>query len=532
MSPAATIKRTPIKLWVPSLDFFTQLNWLDGRPLRSVIEPYRQALFTRTLDTWDQGHLHYNLALMGRGKKNFKTADLVLAGLFACVANDSPGGNQCFIVANDEGQAADDLELAKKLLEVNPILQRALKVTEKAILRRDGRGFLKILPAQFAVGEHGKTYRFLGIDEIHGHRDWALLEALQLDPTRVDAQMWITSYASIHHKPGVPLFDLMAQGKAGADPRMVFSWYGADYCTDSAFADRTPEERANPSMGTWPRADYLVQQAKRLPAHQYRRLHLNLPGLPEGSAYTAEAIMGAVARGVKVRKPVSGIHYFGFVDMSGGSSDDATAGVSHREEGRWILDGVWHQAQPAPFNPRLAVERFAGIFKAYGITDVWGDNFGGKTFWYDFAQHGLMYYVSAATASQLYEAFAVPLNAGEVVLVDETKLEQQLLGLIWRGGKIDHPSGEHDDYANAAVGALMLAHEAGVGPLGPTPEEEAHHREQERAVERYLGHLPTPPGGFNNLALDDEGAPIDRRYARGELWFPPPPPERGYVDMS
>jgi len=332
MSPAATIKRTPIKLWVPSLDFFTQLNWLDGRPLLSVIEPYRQALFTRMLDTWDQGHLHYNLGLMGRGKKNFKTGDLCLAALFACVANDSLAGNQCYIVANDEGQADDDLELCRKLLEVNPLLQRALKVTEKSLKRRDGRGFIQILPAQFAIGEHGKTYRFLGIDEVHGHKDWALLEALQPDPYRVDAQQWITSYASIHHRPGVPLFDLMQRGKAGADPRMMFSWYGADYCTDPAFADATPEQRANPSMGTWPRADYLDQQAKRLPAHQYRRLHLNLPGLPEGSAFTADAIMGAVARGVKVRKPVSGIHYFGFVDMSGGSSDDANnRGGSQRD---------------------------------------------------------------------------------------------------------------------------------------------------------------------------------------------------------
>lgn len=531
MSTPAKIPRTPVKVWVSSLDFFSQLRWLDRRPLLEHVEPYRQALFTRVLDSWDQGHLHYNLALCGRAKKNWKTTDLCLAALFACVGNDSPGGNQCFIVANDEGQAADDLELCKKLLEVNPVLQQALKVTEKAILRRDSRGFLKILPALFAVGEHGKTYRFLGIDEIHGHRDWALLEALQLDPTRVDAQIWITSYASIHHKPGVPLFDLMAQGKADTDPRMVFSWYGADYVTDPAFQDAPPEQRANASMGSWQNADYLTQQAKRLPAHQYRRLHLNLPGLPEGSAFTTEAIMGCVARGVKVRKPVKGVHYFGFVDMSGGSSDDATASVSHREEGRWVLDGVWHQGQGAPFNPRLAVDRFVTVMKQYSISDVWGDNFGGKTFWFDFAQHGLMYYVSAATASQLYEAFAVPLNAGEVVLVDDVKLEQQLLGLVWKGGKITHPAGEHDDFANAAVGAIMLAYEPGDQPLGPTPDEEAHHRRQERALERYLGFMPEPPGGFANLALDDNGVPIDRRYVGTESWLPPLPPEDGYLDV-
>ena len=36
------------------------------------------------------------------------------------------------------------------------------------------------------------------------------------------------------------------------------------------------------------------------------------------------------------------------------------------------------------------------------------------------------------------------------------KLEQQLLGLVWRGSKIDHPGGEHDDYANAAAGVVQV----------------------------------------------------------------------------
>ena len=41
---------------------------------------------------------------------------------------------------------------------------------------------------------------------------------------RPDAQLWITSYASIFHRPGVPLIDLCRIGRAGDDPRMLFSW--------------------------------------------------------------------------------------------------------------------------------------------------------------------------------------------------------------------------------------------------------------------------------------------------------------------
>jgi hypothetical protein len=33
----------------------------------------------------------------------------------------------------------------------------------------------------------------------------------------------------------------------------------------------------------------------------------------------------------------------------------------------------------------------------------------------------------------------------------------RFLGLVWRGEKIDHPNGKHDDFANGAAGALHLA---------------------------------------------------------------------------
>src|SRR5262249_4522505 len=150
------------------------------------------------------------------------SADLVLAALFCLVANDAPGGNQCYLLANDEGQAGDDLSLAKKLIAATPLLGERLVGRQKLIERADARGFLMILPAQNVAGTHGKTYRFAGFDEIHGYRTWDLLEAMQLDPTRRDALMWITSYASIYHKPGVPLFDLLQQGRAAADARMFF----------------------------------------------------------------------------------------------------------------------------------------------------------------------------------------------------------------------------------------------------------------------------------------------------------------------
>ena len=275
-------------------------------------------------------------------------------------------------------------------------------------------------------------------------------------PHRLDAQVLVTSYASVFHRPGVPLFDLMQAGWAGRDPRMLFSWFGGDRTTDLDFADLPPEERANPSMASWADPGYLAQQQSRLPAHKYRRLHLNLPGLPEGSAFQPEPVFDAIARGVAVHAPQPGVQYAAFCDMSGGSNDDAVLGIAHRDaDGRAVLDTVINQGQHPPFDPNKAVERFVRVLRDYRVSRVVGDRYAGETFRSQFVAAGIAYEVAKHTTSELYEALEPRLNEpGRVVLLDVPTLEQQLLGLMWKGGKITHQSGEHDDFATAAAGVV------------------------------------------------------------------------------
>lgn len=440
-------------------EFVRPLVWLDGRPLASTILPYQWRIFDGAFERRADDPLAFvhSLILHGAAKKNDKTRLQMLAELYALMGT-SPGGNQVYHVANDEAQAADGLELAKKLVKANPLLTDWLTIKRNIIERRDGDGFLEILPAQDALGQHGKTFRMVGFDEIHGYRNWDLLESLAPDPTRRDAQWWITSYASIHHRPGAPLFDLLKIAKAGTDPGMLFSWYAADFTTDPDFADAAPESRANPSMASWGNPTYLEQQRLRLPAHKFRRLHLNLPGQPEGSAYTAEMIMDAVERGVSHRGPEPGITYRAFVDMSGGSSDDAVLGIGHTDaEGRYVVDRLIDQGCSPPFDPSRAIlQRFIPALRDYRIRRVVGDAYAGQTFRRFFEGNSIAYVVSPDTKSAIFDALEPRINGRQVIWPDVPKLETQLLGLVWRGGRIDHPAGEHDDYANAAAGVVQV----------------------------------------------------------------------------
>jgi hypothetical protein len=444
---------------ITSWQFFGHLRWLDGRPLVNTIEDYRKELFRRALDDLaPDGAPRINFVLAGRGKKNWKSADLILAALFCLLVRTSPQGSNCYILANDEGQAGDDLDIAKRLIAANPDLSNYVTVLNKEIKRKDGKGSLTILPGKDVAGSHGKTGAFVGFDEIHAYRNYDLLEALTLDPTRKDALTWVTSYDTVYNTPGIPLHDFKVIGKAGSDPRMLFSWYSGDYCTDPDFADLEPELRANPSIASWPEGrSYLDQQRRRLPTHKFRRLHLNLPGSPSGAFLDQGALLDAIDNGRVSSPPQTGIRYYGFVDMSGGSSCDAALAISHRDGRKAVVDLVVSQAGKVPFNPRTAVKKFAGILKQYRCSEVFGDNFAGETFKADFAAEQIRYHPSPLSKTELYEYFEPLLNAGEVSLPDVTKLQEQFLTLIVKGARIEPQAGDFDDWSNACAGSVWRA---------------------------------------------------------------------------
>ena len=117
------------------------------------------------------------------------------------------------------------------------------------------------------------------------------------------------------------------------------------------------------------------------------------------------------------------------------------------------------------------VKEFAATLRQYRVHAVCGDRYGGAWPQERFLAHGIVYTPSERTRAEVYVECLPLLTSGRAVLLDHLRLLAQFLGLERRTSRvgrdsIDHAPGAHDDVANAAAGALVLAAQRGAGDAG------------------------------------------------------------------
>lgn len=173
-------------------------------------------------------------------------------------------------------------------------------------------------------------------------------------------------------------------------------------------------------------------------------------------------VSGAIVRGRREQAAAEGVRYMAFLDAAEGSrsGDSMTLGIAHKDGARAVLDLV-REVVP-PFSPgNVIVTTFAPILEAYGIRKVSGDRHAVGFVSAFLRDCGVLFEPTTLTKSELYIELLALLNTGAVELLENATLRTQLLALqrhSMRGGRdsVDHPSGQHDDVANVAAGALVL----------------------------------------------------------------------------
>ncbi len=237
----------------------------------------------------------------------------------------------------------------------------------------------------------------------------------------------------------------------------------------------------------------------------------------------------AVPDGIREFAPALSYTYVGFFDPSGGRGDAMTLGIAH-----------WHAADPLLFqldcvrgwsgqNPSGIAAEAADLYHRYGIDVVYGDSYGAELIAEHFRTHGIAY-EKAPEKTRLYLELNTLVNSRAVGLLDHPTLLRELRGLERKPGtsgrdKVDHRHGAHDDYANAAAGALVMAALLAAQPDTPpnqwTREEYADVRRAFPGLE-LIAWSETQQGLLDNIVVDHEAGfeHPDMRWRRwdGHRW--------------
>lgn len=389
---------------------------------------------------------------IGAGRRSGKSRLTSVIGVYLAAQDYTqilaPGETAIIVlIAPTRDQAALLLEYTRGLVQASEILRAELVADKNHSLEFTNRTRIEVVAGSYR-NVRGRTLAGAVIDEAAFLRsdesaqpDVELYRALMPALATLKGRMIVIS--SPHRKVGL-MYDLYKRhyGDQGngrglyvqASTRVLNPTIGAETIDEALASD--PEAARSEWLAEW-RSDI--------------------------SEYLSDAdITCAVQRGRRMLPRTSQFHYASFIDPSGGRHDAMTLAVAHREgQSRVVLDAL--KIFEPPFDVDSAVAAFAETLSAYGLSSAAGDRYGGEWVAQAFARYGISYLPSEHDKSVIYSSMIPLFGQGMVELLDIPRLETELRLLErkarpgGRGDNIDHGRNGHDDAANAACGALLLA---------------------------------------------------------------------------
>ncbi len=386
------------------------------------------------------------------GRRGGKSRILALIAVFLATMQDvtphlAPGERATIaIIAADRKQARSIFRFAMGLLTETPMLADLVEDSTADAITLRNRVTLEIATASFRVT---RGYTFLAVladevafwrsDETSANPDEEILAAIRPGLATIPGAMLLLA-SSPYAKRGA-LYQAFRDHYA-RDDADVLVWRG----TTKEMNPRIPQRVIDAAYEKDPvaaSAEYGAEFRNDIAAFVSR-----------------EVVDGVTPLDRRELLPMAGTSYIAFVDPSGGSADSMTLAIAHKEGDRGVLDAI-REVKP-PFSPEATVAEFCDLLKQYRLTEVTGDRYAGEWPREQFRKLNVTYNLSDRAKSDIYREVLPLLNSGKVELLDLPRLTSQLCGLerrTARGGRdsIDHSPGTHDDVANAAAGALVLA---------------------------------------------------------------------------
>ena len=414
---------------------------LDGEETAIFTEHTGRSRYDPPVGGWSE-----TVAVVGRQSGKSRVAS-VIAGFEALRAECEGDRTETWalLIAQDQRAALRTLlGYAKAPFAQVPALQRSVAATRADSMTLRNGVVLAAYPARPA-SVRGLRARVAVLDELAFFRnsenvpiDVEMLRAIRpcLSTTRGKLLILSSPYA----KTGA-LYDLH---------RRHFGQVDSETLVWAASA---------PAMNPRLPSDYLARMERDDP-EAYRSEVLGEFRSGTATFLDPEVLAACVDEGIRERPPQAGLFYRGFFDPSGGRRDAAALGIAHSTDDGAVLDLL--RAWSPPFNPSGAIAEAADELARYALSTVQGDRYAGEFVAEAFRAHDITYEASVRDRSAIYHELLPLVQSHRVRLLDHPDLLRELRGLERRRGasgrdRIDHAPSAHDDRANAASGAVVLA---------------------------------------------------------------------------
>lgn len=300
--------------------------------------------------------------------KTMLAAALGLAEMYV-----GPPSAEVLVVASDQRQANITMRYAKRMVELNPILEERMQVYADRIYLPENDATLLPLPAEPGA-LHGHDPSLMIVDELHvvteevweavtsvaGKRPESLTLAISTPADSADSVMW----------------RLIEHGRAGTDPSFYLREYMApDGCL---VTDRNAWREANPALADddpFLSEDGLESVLKTIREPVFRQLRLGqwVTGIESWLPWGAWPELKSPRRVSRDERVV--------LAFDGSASGDSTALVGCTMDGYVWLEGIWEN----PGDPRWRVPRenvstaIDLAFDQYNVVELAADPWGWRS---------------------------------------------------------------------------------------------------------------------------------------------------------
>ena len=251
-----------------------------------ILEEWQKEDLIRPIFGWkhkDSGLRKYRTVYCEIARKNGKSSLGAAIGLYLLFA-DSELGSEIFSCAGDRAQASIIFDLAKRMIQLDPLLSNKAKVFRSSITYPTKGNTYKVLSSDASL-QHGHNPNGILFDELHTQKSRELYDTMITGTgARTQPLLFTMTTAGSSKTDGNICWEVHSYAqkvKDGiiTDDTFLSVIYAADIEDD--IQDPKTWKKANPNLGISISEEYLKNEAKRaseLPSYEntFKRLHLNL----------------------------------------------------------------------------------------------------------------------------------------------------------------------------------------------------------------------------------------------------------------